>query len=200
MKPKTLLFVVATLFLTPFAYAGDTYKPDPAHTTVGFTTTHLLINKVHGRFKEYEATILFDENDITKSSMTGTIKTASIDTGNENRDADLKSENFFDAEKYPEITFQSKKIEKSADGYTMLGTLTIRGISKDVTLPLTIAGPIRDPWGNRRIGVQARMKLNRQDFKISWNKVLEGGGAVVADEAEIHIDCELVKQSPPASK
>jgi polyisoprenoid-binding protein YceI len=193
MMKQFFIALLMTLVIAQFSDAADNYQPDPNHSSVGFTVTHLVISKVHGRFKDFDATISYDPNDITKSTMTGTIKTASVDTGNSDRDSDLQSEDFFDSAKYPDITFQSKKITKSGSGYTMYGTLTMKGVAKDIALPFTLTGPIKGPGGKSRMGISASMKLNRKDYHLTWNKMMEAGGAVVGDDVVIDIDAELVQ-------
>jgi polyisoprenoid-binding protein YceI len=193
---KKLTFSVLFLLLAAgFAISADTYVVDPAHSNVGFSTKHLVISTVSGNFGQFEGTILFDEKDITKSSVNGTIKTASINTGNADRDKHLKSADFFDVEKFPEITFKSTKVEKAGDGAKVTGTLTIRGVSKEVSFPATVNGPIKDPYGNMKIGLAAGpLTINRQDYGVSWSKKMDTGGLVVSDEVKIQIDAEAGKK------
>lgn len=192
---KNLVFTILFVFLSGgFALAAETYEVDPAHADVAFTVRHLVISNVRGQFKDFTSTILFDEKDPSKSSFSGTIKTASLDTGNEKRDGHLKSADFFDVEKYPEITFKSSKIEKSGDGYVATGTLTIRGVSKQIRLPFTVAGPIQDPRGNKKIGIEASTTINRHDYNVSWNEKLDNGGVVVGENVKITLNAEAKKK------
>ncbi|NIM18860.1 MAG: polyisoprenoid-binding protein [Candidatus Latescibacteria bacterium] len=177
------------------ALAADKYVIDASHTSTEFSVRHLVISNVKGNFSDISGVIMYDENDATKSSVDVTIKVASINTNNEKRDDHLRSLEFFDAEKYPEITFKSKKIEKTDDGLKLVGTLTIRGVSKEVAFPFELTGKITDPWKNVRIGAEANLKINRQDFGVSWNNVMEGGGLVVGNDVKITINLEAVKQS-----
>jgi len=176
------------------ALAADTYSIDPGHTSVGFSVQHLVINRVIGNFLEFSGTIVYDEKDPSKCSVNVHIKTASVDTRNPNRDADLRSERFFDAAKFPEITFSSTSIEKTDDGYVAHGPLTIHGVSKDVALPFKIAGTIKDPSGKTRLGAQGGLTINRQDFGLTYSKTLDGGGLVVGNEVKIDLAVEAVKQ------
>ena len=196
MKRIFVFLLSLVLISATSAFAADTYVPDRAHSQVGFTTQHLVISKVSGRFKEFDAKVVYDANDLSKSSLTGTIKTASITTDNEKRDGHLKSADFFDVEKYPEITFASKKVERKDKEIWVSGPLTIRGVTKEISFPVTIVGPIKDPMGNMKLGVEGTLKLNRQDFGVSWNNPLEGGGVVVGDDVQIQINAELTKQEP----
>ncbi len=173
--------------------AADTFTIDPNHSSIGFTVKHMVVTKVKGGFDEYAGTILYDDKDLTKSSVEVTIKTASIDTNTPRRDDDLRSPNFFDAAKYPEITFTSRRIEKSGDGYTAIGDLTMHGVTKEINIPFTIAGTVTDPMGNTRLGLSAQTSLNRQDYGITWSKKLDNGGLVAGDEVEISIEVEAVK-------
>jgi polyisoprenoid-binding protein YceI len=187
------LMAVAAVSYSAEALAADKYALDHAHTTVGFSVKHMVITNVKGTFGEFDGTIEFDENDLTKTTASGTIKVASIDTGNEKRDGHLKSGDFFDAEKYPEITFASKKVEKGKDGYVMIGDMTIRGVTKEIEVPFELVGKITDPMGKTRIGLRATAEINRQDFGVSWSKTLDGGGLVVGDNVKIELDVEAIK-------
>jgi polyisoprenoid-binding protein YceI len=198
MRQKRYVHLVVALLaaagLASAAYGADTYVIDPVHTLVGFTVRHLVINKVRGKFNEFTGTITYDERDITRSSMHGTIKTASIDTDNDKRDKDLRSPNFFDTAQYPEITFASKRVEKRDNGYVLIGDLTIKNVTKEVTIPFAITGKIVDPWGKTRIGFEARLRLNRKDFGVNYHKVMDNGGLVVGDTVDIELVGEAIKQ------
>jgi polyisoprenoid-binding protein YceI len=192
MKKGPAIALIALLFAAGFTFSAD-YQVDPNHTTVGFSTKHLLISTVTGKFKEFSGTISYDDKDITKSSVTGTIKTASLDTGVADRDNHLRSADFFDVEKNPEITFKSTKIEKSGAGVMVTGDLTIKGVTKQVKFPATVNGPIKDPWGNSRIGFSfGGVEINRLDYGIAWSKTMDNGGLVVSKEVKIQIDGEAV--------
>lgn len=187
MKTSILILLV----LTAPAWAADTYKIDPAHSTVGFSVSHMVINTVHGKFKQFEGTVDVDNNAIQAAQ--GTIQAKSIDTANDRRDGHLRTPDFFDAEKYPTITFQSKRAEKKDSETVLIGDFTMHGVTKELALPVTLKGPIKDPWGNSRIGLQAKTKLNRRDYGLKYNQALESGGLVVGDEVELEINAEAVK-------
>jgi len=191
---KTSLSLVFLLVSCSAALAADTYAIDPVHSSVGFSVQHMVISHVNGTFPDFSGTIVYDEKDPSKCSVTVNIKTASIDTRNQDRDADLRTNKFFDAPKFPEITFTSTRIEKTGDGYIAHGPLTIRGVSKEVVLPFKIGGTAKDPWGKTRLGAQAGLTINRQDFGVSWNKTLDGGGVLIGDEVKIDLAVEGVKQ------
>jgi polyisoprenoid-binding protein YceI len=190
------LFVfLAALAVAP-AWAAEGYQIDPNHSAVGFAVKHLTVSTVRGNFGEFSGAFNVDEADFTQSSFEVRIKTASINTQNERRDNHLRSPDFFDAVTHPEIVFKSKRIEKSGDGYVAIGDLTIRGVTKEISLPFTAGGPIR--MGNRSvIGVEGGTTVNRQDFGVSWSRSLDGGGLVVADDVRIDVSVELVKAPPP---
>ncbi len=192
MKKGPALALIALLFAAGFAFSADTYQVDPNHTTVQFSAKHLLISTVTGKFKEFSGTIVYDDKDITKSSVVGTIKSTSLDTGVADRDNDLRSANFFEVEKYPEIAFRSTKVEKSDDGLMVTGMLTLKDATKEVKFPATVNGPIKDPWGNSRLGFSFGFEINRLDYGISWNKTMDNGGLVVSKEIKIQIDGEAV--------
>ncbi len=176
---------------------GGEYKIDPAHSLIGFAVRHLEINWVEGRFKDFAGTIRFDDKDITKSSVEFSAKVASIDTEVEARDKHLRSADFFEAEKYPEMTFKSTRVErKGKDGYVLHGDLTIKGVTKAVALPFTITGAVKDPWGNTRFGVEAQTRINRRDFQINYGNAFAGGGLDVGNEVTITLRLEAVQPAP----
>ena len=181
--------------------AGE-YKIDPAHSIVGFAIRHLEINWVEGRFKDFTGTIRYDESDATRSSVEFTAKIESIDTGVEARDKHLRTADFFDAAKYPEMTFKSSRVErKGKDRYVLHGDLTLKGVTKQVALPFTVTGAINDPWGNTRFGVNAQTTIDRRDYGITWGKALASGGFDVGNEVTINLRLEAVKPSPkPAAQ
>ena len=199
MLRKTLLMVVALsfLFATPTLRATS-YNVDAAHSTVGFTVSILGgLSKVSGKFASFTATIDYDEADVTKSSVTATIKADSIDTGIERRDAHLKTPDFFDTAKYPEITFQSKRVEKKGKQLYVTGTFTMHGVSKEITIPFTVTGKVVNPQTKATTyGFSARFKLNRQDYGITYqNKNVPNW---IGDEVEIELD--LITARPVENK
>jgi polyisoprenoid-binding protein YceI len=174
--------------------AADKYELDTSHTSVEFAVKHMVISTVKGAFSDVTGTILYDEKDITKSSVDVLIKVASVNTNNEKRDEHLKSADFLDAGKYPDITFKSKQVQKTDEGLVLTGILTIRDVSKEVSMPFEITGKLTDPWGNVRIGAETELEINRQDYGVSWSKNLDGGGLVVGDKVKIEISLEGVKK------
>lgn len=163
---------------------------DADHSSVGFSVRHLF-TRVQGMFRQFKGTVSFDEADPSASSVSATIQTASIDTNLEARDKDLRSARFFDAEKFPNLTFVSKSVTKtSARKFQVAGTLTMHGISKDVALETEFFGKGKDPWGSVRYGFRATTTVNRKDFGMQWNEALETGGVLVGDEVEITLDID----------
>ncbi|NLP11714.1 polyisoprenoid-binding protein [bacterium] len=191
---KRLLLTLIMLLSAGYAAAAEEYVIDAAHTQVGFSVKHMVIATVRGTFKEFSGTAFYDEKDITRSHIEGVIKTASINTENEKRDEHLRSSDFFDASSYPEIRYKSKKILKRNDEWIAVGDLTIRGVTREIELTFTVSEPIKDPYGNTRIGVEARGKINRQDFGVSWSKTLDSGGLVVSDEVRLELAGEFIKK------
>lgn len=182
------------------AVPGGDYNIDPAHSIIGFSIRHLEIAWVEGRFKDFKGTIHFDEKDVTKSSVEFSAKVESIDTGVEQRNAHLRTADFFDVAKYPEMTFKSTRVERrGGDQYVLHGDLTLKGVTKQVALPFTVTGAIKDPWGNTRFGVEAQTKLDRRDYGITWGKVMENGGLDVGNEVTIELQLEAVKPAPKAA-
>jgi polyisoprenoid-binding protein YceI len=193
-RKSIILTVFGILFFFNGAFGADKYVIDPAHTSMGFAIRHLVINKVKGDFKDYTATFNLDERDISGSSASAVIQVASIDTGVEQRDNDLRSPNFFDVKKYPTITFQSKRFEKRGEKeYVVIGTLTMHGVSKEIHMPFTIVGKVKDPWGKTRIGIESEFTLNRLDYGIGWNKKTADGGLVVGHTVDIEMNFEMIK-------
>jgi len=192
MKSLTLFSAFLAILSThSAASASDTYNIDPVHSSLAFSVSHLVISNVRGKFNEFSGTVTMDGKALEGAK--GTVQTKSIDTGNSKRDSDLKSPSFFDVEKYPTITFQSKRANTKGDETILVGDYTMHGVTKEISLPVKVNGPIKDPWGNSRIGLQAKTKLNRKDFGLTYNKTLETGGMVVGDEVEIEINAEAIK-------
>jgi polyisoprenoid-binding protein YceI len=190
------LIVLVVVIAAPLAASADTWQIDPVHTTVGFSVRHMTISTVRGQFNKVAGTITANDNDPATAVIEATIDTASIDTHSPDRDSDLKSANFLDVAKYPTMTFKSKKIEAAGPGkYNVVGDLTLHGVTKGITLAVEATGaPIKDPWGNMRAGATATTTINRKDFGLTWNKVIEAGGAVVGDAVAVEIDVEAVKK------
>jgi len=195
---ELLLAVVA---IGGSAFAADEYKIDPAHSTVGFNVKHMMVSTVHGRFNDFSGQIVYDDKDISKSSVKVAIKTASVNTDNTARDNDLRGANFLDVEKFPEITFQSKSVEKKGDGFVAHGTLTIHGVAKDVDLPFTLNGPLATARG-KVMGADAGLTINRMDYGVSWSRSLDGGGMVVSNDVkiELNVEARTPPPAPPAAK
>ena len=169
---------------------AGTWTIDPAHTEVSFVARHLMVSKVRGRFGDVSGTVEVAE-DVTASVADVTIQAASVDTGNADRDAHLRGEDFFDVEKYPTLTFRST----SFDGETLTGDLTIKDVTKPVTLDVEAGGIGTDPWGNTKAGFEATTTINRKDWGLTWNAAVEGGGVLVSDKITITIDVQLAKQA-----
>jgi polyisoprenoid-binding protein YceI len=186
--------VLLALALSAPAQAADVYALDPAHSSVGFAVKHMVIAKVRGVFEQYDASFTIDEGS-RLTSATADIQAASINTRIEKRDNHLRSEDFFHASAYPLMTFRSETVtHKGGNAYEITGTLTIRGTAKTVTLTSEGYGPVKDPWGYQRIGFSAYATINRKDFGLNWNQVLEAGGLLVGDEVEITLEGEGVLQ------
>lgn len=196
---RTLIAAAAAVvFSLPAGAAPSQWAIDPHHSSAQFAVKHLMISTVRGEFHGVNGTVNWDDKDITKSTIDVTIDATSVDTREPDRDKDLKSENFFDVAKYPSMTFKSKKIEQAGAGkLKVTGDLTMHGVTKEVTLDVEgPTPPIKDPWGNTRVALNATTTINRQDFGVKWNKNMDGGGVVVSDNVNITIDAELVKQQP----
>jgi polyisoprenoid-binding protein YceI len=188
----------------PEPAAAGTYRIDPAHTTIGFSVRHLAINDVPGRFNEFSGSIQYNPENLPASSVTFTAKAASIDTGIKQRDDHLRSADFFDVTRYPEITFNSTRIEKKGkDELIAHGDFTMHGVTKQIAIPFKLYGTIKDQRGSTRFGVEARLKINRQDYGVAYSRTLDTGALVVGNDVNIVLLVEAVKQEPkpePSSK
>jgi polyisoprenoid-binding protein YceI len=174
--------------------ATTPWQVDASHTTAQFAVRHLMISTVKGWFSDVNGTVIYDPAHPELASVDVKIPVATITTRDEKRDAHLKSPDFFDAEKHPWMTFKSKRIVLGAkDKFTLIGDLTIRGVTREVQLAVTNEGSGTDPWGNERMGFSATGRVNRQDFGLKWNVALETGGVLVGDDVKIALDIELVR-------
>jgi polyisoprenoid-binding protein YceI len=196
MKNIIGICMTAALFLLPAMAFASTWQIDPVHTNIQFTVRHLMISNVKGVFHKFNGTFEIDDKDITKTKASATIDTASIDTGIEKRDEDLRSANFFEVVKYPTMTFESKKFAKvGTNKFKMTGDLTMHGVTREVVLDMEGLGTIvKDPWGGMRRGATLVTRINRKDFGLTYNKVLETGGVMVGDDVAVNIEVELVKK------
>lgn len=190
MSKVILGLVVALVLVSAPVWAADTYKIDPVHSTLGFSVRHMMLSNVTGEFDKYEGQIIYDPNDLANSKVNVTIQTASIDTRNEKRNGDLRSPDFFDAAKFPTITFVSKKVTSSE----IVGDLIMKGVTKEVHIPVVISGPLQTMPGKSAIGISGGFILNRQDYGVSYNKTLDQGGLAVGNEVTVNINVEADKQ------
>jgi adhesin HecA-like repeat protein len=191
----SLIFALALVASLTALAETSTWNIDPAHSTAQFTVRHLGISNVRGNFTKVGGTVVLNDKDITQSQVSATIDVNSIDTRVEMRDKDLKSPNFFDAEKYPTIEFKSKQITNNAGKLQITGDLTIHGTTREVILDLDGPTPeMTDPWGNSRRGIAAATTINRKDFNLAYNNLLKTGEAMVGDTVKIQIDAEIVKK------
>jgi polyisoprenoid-binding protein YceI len=186
---------IATDTLTP-ALTGN-YTIDPTHSRIGFVARHAVVTKVRGSFNEFEGSGHLDIEDPSKSHLELNIKAASIDTRNPDRDAHLRSNDFFSMDEYPEITFKSTSVELQGNTLTVTGDLTIKGVAKPVTVDFEYLGSALDPWGNVRLGFEGHATVNRKDWGVNWNMALEAGGVLVSEKVnlEFEVAAVQVKQS-----
>ena len=193
MKKKLLVAIMFLMGLSKLALAADTYTLDKVHSQIGFSVKHLLVAQTKGQFMDYEGTIQFDANDPTAFSADVVLQANSINTNNSDRDNHLKSPDFLDADAYPTMTFKSKSLVEG----TLTGDLTMHGVTKEVTIPVTISGPVNMPsvaGGGQAIGLSGETTINRQDFGVSFNKTMDQGGLMVDNLVKIMIDIEAHKK------
>jgi len=184
-------FVFASLLMAPAAFAAvDTYDIDPAHSSFTFTVQHMMISNVPGEFDSFSGQVMYDPSDLADSKANISIDANSINTHVAKRDAHLKSPDFFDAAKYPAITFVSTKVTATA----ITGNLTMKGVTKEVTIPVTISGPVATMMGGQAVGITGALTINRQDWGINWNKTLDKGGLAVSNNVNITVSIEADKK------
>lgn len=182
--------------MTTAQTAVTAWTIDPAHSIAEFAVRHMMVSTVKGRFRSMEGVITLDEERPERSSVVATIDVASIDTAEPDRDAHLRSDDFFNAERFPKMTFRSTRVERIDDEHwKVYGDLTIRDVTKEVVLDTELEGRVKDPWGNERIGFSASTELNRKEFGLRWNQVLETGGVVVGDRVKVSLHIEAVRQA-----
>lgn len=191
-----LLFGVMVWFPSVVHAEPARWNLDPEHSTIEFRVAHMVVSQTTGRFMDYAGFIDMDAEVGTVKAIEATIKTGSVNTNHEKRDAHLRNADFLDVEHYPTIIFKMKSYKKTAEGYTAVGDLTLHGVTKEITLAGHYNGATKDPWGNTRAGFNAEGKLNRKDFGMVWNKMLDSGGLVVGDEVQIRLDIECIKAKP----
>ncbi|TKS60338.1 MAG: polyisoprenoid-binding protein [Nitrospira sp.] len=187
------------LAILPTGVGAETarWDVDPDHSIIEFRVTHMVVSKTAGRFMDYSGFVEMDSDAKTFKTVEATINTASVNTNQEKRDVHLRNADFFDVKKFPTMTYKLKSYKQQGDGYMAVGDLTLRGVTKEITLVGTFNGVTKDPWGNTRAGFNAEGKLNRKDFGMIWNKTLDSGGLVVGDEVQIRLDIECIKAKKP---
>ena len=194
MQTKTIsVLTTAALLVLSHANAADNYKIDPAHSSLGFSVRHMGVSNVKGHFDDFAGLLVMDNGVIKEAS--GTIQVKSVNTGIQQRDNHLRTSDFFDAAQYPVIAFKTKRVEKSGDQTLLIADFTMRGVTKELRLPVTLSGPVKDPQGKTRIGLEARTTVNRKDYGMQFNATMETGGLLVGEEVTLDINAEAIKQA-----
>lgn len=195
MRFSSLLAIPAALVLMAAPAFASNWDLDASHSTVGFAVRHMMVSNVHGKFTKVTGTLALDDKDVTKSIVNVDIETSSVDTSEPKRDEHLRSPDFFDAAKFPKMTFKSTKVEKVGEKLKVTGDLTIKGITKPVVLSVDSFTPeVKDAFGGFRKGATATTKINRKDFGLTWNKTLDAGGVALGEDITIELDLEFVKK------
>lgn len=180
--------------ITSMVQQQDTWVIDPSHSTAGFVVRH-LVSKVRGHFQIFEGRIVGNPEDLTTAQAEFKAELSSVNTNQPDRDKHLRTSDFFDVEHFPQMTYESSSVERTSPStYTVHGRLNLRGVVREVPVDIEYLGSAVDPWGNTRIGMECSARINRKDFGVNWNQVLEAGGVMVGDNVEIHLELELVKQ------
>jgi len=187
------MLALAILSAQNTSLAADKYTIDPNHCHIGFSVRHLVINNIRGRFTDYSGSIVYDEQDVTKSSVEIAIKANSITTDVKNRDDHLRGSDFFDVARFPDITFKSTRVEKRDDAFVAVGLFTMHGISKEIALPFKVNGK-SNFQGSAHLGIEATTTINRRDFGMTWSATLDSGGLVVGNDVMIELNIEAVKK------
>lgn len=197
MNRSTFAFLstVALLAGATHVAATEKFTVDTGHSFLGFTVKHMAVASVRGEFKDFTADLTVDEADLANSSIVLTIQAASIDTREEDRDEHLRGEDFFEVKSFPEIVFRSRKIERvEGNRYLATGDLTLKGTTREVVLDLEINGPVKDPWGNYRVGAEGGVTIDRQDFGVNYSRLMDNGGLVVSDDVKISFSLEAKRK------
>jgi polyisoprenoid-binding protein YceI len=195
---RTVILLAASLIFPRASFCGENYRIEPGQSAVNFSVRHMVLTTVHGKFTNFSGNLELEDNDLSKSSVSVKINTASITTENAARDKDLRSANFLDTEKYPEITFVSHRIVKQNGGYLLVGDLNMHGLNREVSIPFTFNGRVKDLAGKMRVGFEGHVTINRQDWGINYSKLADNGGLVAANEVTIELDIEAI--SMPAKR
>jgi polyisoprenoid-binding protein YceI len=182
---------------TTHAAELQNYKVDSKDSSVSFSVKHIVVSEVRGRFKQFSGTIKFDEANLPNSSVAFTVETASVDTGNERRDSDLRGPMFLEVTKYPEMSFVSRRIERSGHDYVLIGNLNLHGTTREIRVPFVYNGKVKDTMGKLRIAFSATFTINRQEWGINYNKVLDNGGLVAGNEVTVQLDVVAAEQQQP---
>jgi polyisoprenoid-binding protein YceI len=190
----TSIMMAALLAVSAGSASAASYDLDASHSTIGFGVKHMVVTTTKGQFTEYAGGFEYDSANPASLKAQATIKVASVDTGNAKRDDHLRNADFFDVATHPDITFVSTGAVAEGDQVVLTGNLTIKGVTKEIKLPLTVNGPITDPWGNVRVGLEGKAKINRQDFGVTWSKTMDGGGLVVGDDVTLDIVVEGIQK------
>jgi len=196
MKRRLLTGLAVLLLSVPVLASGATYQIDPDHSSFQFKVRHMTVSNVRGEFKKVKGVVSVDGNDLTGLKVEVILDAASVNTDHAKRDDHLRGEDFFDAAKYPTITFVSKKVtEVDENRLKVVGDLTIRGVTREVAVDVDGPSPeVRDPGGNIRRGATGTLKINRKDFGMAWHKTLDNGGLVIGDDVSISVEVELVRK------
>jgi polyisoprenoid-binding protein YceI len=189
---RTVILLAASLMFPCASYCGESYRIEPGQSAVNFSVRHMVLSTVRGKFTDFSGILELEENDLTKSSVSVRISAASITTENAVRDKDLRSANFLDIEKYPEITFISHRVVQQNDGYLLVGALNMHGVSKEVSIPFIYNGKVKDLAGKMRVGFEGHVTINRKDWGINYSKLADNGGLVAANEVTIELDIEAM--------
>lgn len=186
-------FIAAAFIVSVMQIQAATYTIDPVHSTIGFSVRHMVVANVKGSFGSFSGTINYDAAAPENTSASAVIQVSSINTANSDRDDHLRNPDFFDVEQFPEITFETTGAQGAAPNITLVGNLTMKGVTKEIRLPVEISGPVKNMRGSHVIGLSGATEINRQDFGVTWSKTLDGGGLVVGDIVRIMIEVEAVE-------
>lgn len=202
LSPSWTSCMVMVSFLTLFPIGAQAevarWDIDPEHSTIEFRVSHMVVSKTSGRFMDYRGFVEMDADAENFKAIEATINAASVNTNHDKRDAHLRHADFLNVERFPAMTYKMKSYQKQGETYTVVGDLTLRGVTKEVPLTVTFNGVTKDPWGNTRAGFSADGTLNRKDFGMVWNKALDSGGLVVGNEVQIRLDIECIKAKKPS--
>ena len=196
MSKKFSFLAIFMIFAATLSAEGRSWVIDNEHSNLRFITNHMMISEIEGHFEDFYAAVTFDEKEIATTNINVTARVGSINTGNVRRDDHLRSDDFFDADNYPELKFRGRSVQHiSGNKFKLIGDMTVKNVTKEIAVDMSYGGMVVDYWGNKRAAIKLEGSFNRFDFGLNWNEVLEAGGLIVGEDVRIHCNLEILQQA-----